>query len=203
MYRKYFKRTFDVAGALLGLMLTTPLLLVMAGALAVVNRGTPLFRQPRPGLDGKIFTILKFKTMNDRCDSEGRLLPAAARIHPLGRLLRSTSIDELPQMVNVLRGEMSFIGPRPLLTDYLPLYNAHQARRHEVRPGMTGLAQVSGRNALGWEERFDLDVRYVDGVSLRLDARIAALTIRKIFTREGVDADQQYTKPFEIVTVET
>ncbi len=198
MYRKYFKRPLDIAAAVAGLTLASPLLLAVAAALALVNRGTPLFRQLRPGRGGKLFTILKFKTMNDRRDTTGRLLPASQRVHPLGRLLRGTSIDELPQMVNVLLGQMSFVGPRPLLPEYLPLYDSRQARRHEVRPGMTGLAQVSGRNDLGWAERFELDVRYVDTLTLRLDTRIVLLTLRKIFTREGVDADQRHTTPFDI-----
>ncbi len=202
MYRNYFKRPLDLAGAITGLAVTSPLLIIVALALAIAHRGNPLFRQLRPGRGGRLFTILKFKTMNDRCDSTGRLLPAAQRIHPLGRLLRATSVDELPQMVNVLLGQMSFIGPRPLLPEYLTLYDARQARRHEVRPGMTGLAQVSGRNDLPWPERFELDVLYVDTLTLALDARIAALTLRKIFTREGVDPDQRQTIPFDITPLE-
>ncbi len=198
MYRKYVKRPLDIAASIVGLVLTSPLLIAVALALAVTHRGNPLFRQLRPGRGGRLFTILKFKTMNDRRDTQGRLLPAAQRIHPLGRLLRATSIDELPQMVNVLLGQMSFIGPRPLLPDYLPLYDARQARRHEVRPGMTGLAQVSGRNDLPWPRRFELDVLYVDTLTLALDTRITLLTLRKLFTREGVDPDQRHTTPFDI-----
>ncbi len=198
MYRNCFKRPLDIAASIAGLVLTSPLLVVVSLALAITHRGNPFFRQLRPGRGGRLFTILKFKTMNDRRDATGRLLPAAERIHPLGRLLRATSIDELPQMINVLLGEMSFIGPRPLLPDYLPLYDARQRRRHEVRPGMTGLAQVSGRNDLPWAERFELDLLYVDTLTLSLDTRIALLTLRKLFTGEGVDADQRHTTPFDI-----
>jgi lipopolysaccharide/colanic/teichoic acid biosynthesis glycosyltransferase len=198
MYRKFGKRTLDVAGAFVGLVATMPVMLAVAVALSIAGRGTPLFLQRRPGRHGKMFTMIKFKTMNDRRDAAGELLPAAERIHPLGRLLRATSIDELPQMFNVLRGEMSFIGPRPLLEEYLPLYDPRQARRHEVRPGMTGLAQVTGRNALSWEERFECDVRYVDGLSLRLDATIAARTILKLFRRGEIDPDLKNTIPFDV-----
>jgi lipopolysaccharide/colanic/teichoic acid biosynthesis glycosyltransferase len=194
MYRRFFKRTLDVAGAIAALAATLPVTLPLAVALSVANGGSPLFTQRRSGLRGEIFRIIKFKTMNDACDASGAPLPDNARTHRLGRWLRRTSLDELPQMLNVLRGEMSFIGPRPLLERYLPLYDATQARRHEVRPGMTGLAQTRGRNTIAWDERFALDVWYVDNLSFALDVRIAAMTIGRVLRREGVEAE---IEPFD------
>ncbi len=180
------KRAIDVIGAAAGLVL---LALPMAAiALAIrCSMGAPvLFRQRRPGLHGEPFTILKFRTMTDRRDAAGRLLPASERLTRLGRWLRRTSLDELPELWNVLRGDMSLVGPRPLLLEYLPLYSAEQARRHEVLPGITGWAQVNGRNAIGWEEKFRLDVWYVDHWSLRLDLKILWLTVLKVLRMEGV-----------------
>ncbi len=150
--------------------------------LAAVNRGSPLFRQPRPGLDGKVFTLIKFKTMHDRRDATGQPLPDAARLTIVGKLIRKTSLDELPQLWNVLTGDMSLIGPRPLLVEYLPLYNAEQKKRHAVRPGITGWAQVNGRNALSWEEKFKYDVYYVQHLSLSLDIKILISTFKKVLS---------------------
>ena len=189
------KRAFDVAAAAVGLVVLSP---VLAGvALAVRLRlGAPvLFRQERPGLHGRPFIMLKFRTMTDARDAAGRLLPDAERLTPLGRLLRSTSLDELPELWNVLRGDMSLVGPRPLLVRYLDRYTPEQARRHEVRPGLTGWAQVNGRNALTWEEKFALDVWYVDHASLALDLKILLLTLRRVLAREGISAAGEATMP--------
>lgn len=187
------KRLFDLIVAIVLLvLLCIPLLL-----LAVVIRlrlGSPvLFRQVRPGLHGRPFTMVKFRTMTDGRGPDGALLPDAQRLTPFGRMLRSTSLDELPELWNVLRGEMSLVGPRPLLMEYLPLYTPAQARRHEVRPGITGWAQVNGRNALSWEERFSLDVWYVDHRTFWLDLRILWLTVRKVLVRDGISAQGEAT----------
>ena len=180
------KRLLDVAAAAAGLVATGPVLLA-AMAVVRVRMGSPvLFRQQRPGLGGRPFEVLKLRTMRDAADRDGRPLPDAERLTRLGRLLRSTSVDELPQLWNVLRGDMSLVGPRPLLMEYLPLYSAEQARRHEVRPGITGWAQVNGRNAVSWDERFAMDVWYVDHRSLRLDLAILLRTLLKVVRREGV-----------------
>jgi lipopolysaccharide/colanic/teichoic acid biosynthesis glycosyltransferase len=182
LYRSFFKRVSDAALGLLGLVLLSPLMLLTA-ALVRVSLGSPvLFRQVRPGMGGKHFTILKFRTMRDVSASEGD----ACRLTPLGSLLRSTSCDELPELWNVLKGDMSLVGPRPLLTQYLERYTPEQARRHDVRPGITGLAQVSGRNALSWEEKFALDVEYVDRCSFSLDLTILALTFWKVIARKDI-----------------
>ena len=186
------KRAGDVAAASLGLIVSAPVQLIVAATVRA-RLGTPvLFRQPRPGRDGRVFTILKFRTMKDADPSRG-LVTDADRLTPFGRRLRSTSLDELPALWNVLRGDMSLVGPRPLLVEYLARYSPHQARRHEVRPGITGLAQVSGRNALTWEDRFDLDVEYVDRRSLALDLRILLMTITTVFKREGVTGEGSAT----------
>ncbi|HRI57441.1 MAG TPA: sugar transferase [Anaerolineae bacterium] len=193
MYRRFGKRLLDVALASAALLLLLPFI----GLLALLVRsrlGTPvLFRQRRPGLNGQIFTIYKFRTMTDARDEQGQLLPDAERLTSFGRFLRSSSLDELPELWNVLRGDMSLVGPRPLLIQYLPRYTLEQARRHEVRPGITGWAQVNGRNALSWEQKFSLDVWYVDHVSLWLDVKIIALTIWKIVRREGISQPGQAT----------
>ncbi len=193
MYRRFGKRLLDVALASAALLLLLPFI----GLLALLVRsrlGTPvLFRQRRPGLNGQIFTIYKFRTMTDARDGQGQLLPDAERLTPFGRFLRSSSLDELPELWNVLRGDMSLVGPRPLLIQYLPRYTPQQARRHEVRPGITGWAQVNGRNALSWEQKFALDVWYVDHVSFWLDAKIIALTVWKILNREGISQPGQAT----------
>lgn len=187
------KRSFDVAASGLGLLLLSPLL----GAVALLVRlrlGRPvLFRQRRPGLHGKPFMMYKFRTMTDDRDAEGGLLPDGERLTPFGRFLRSTSLDELPELFNVLKGEMSLVGPRPLLMAYLDRYTPHQARRHEVRPGITGWAQINGRNAISWEEKFDLDVWYVNNGTFLLDLRILALTVAKVLRREGISGEGQAT----------
>jgi lipopolysaccharide/colanic/teichoic acid biosynthesis glycosyltransferase len=198
MYRVFVKRVFDFILALTGLLIISPVFIVFFIALAIANEGKPFFLQRRPGKNGKIFTIIKFKTMNDKTDSEGNLLSDAERLTAVGSFVRKTSIDEIPQLINVLIGDMALIGPRPLLVQYLPLYDEHQARRHEVRPGITGWAQINGRNAISWEEKFNLDVWYVDHVSLMLDLKIIFLTIKKVFIREGISADGHVTiEPFK------
>ena len=193
MHRRFGKRLLDVALASAALLLLLPFI----GLLALLVRsrlGTPvLFRQRRPGLNGQIFTIYKFRTMTDARDEQGQLLPDAERLTSFGRFLRSSSLDELPELWNVLRGEMSLVGPRPLLIQYLSRYTPQQARRHEVRPGITGWAQVNGRNALSWEQKFSLDVWYVDNVSLWLDLRIGLLTVWKTLRREGINQTGQAT----------
>ncbi len=189
------KRLADVVIAGFGLILLSP----VVGLLALLVRfflGSPvLFRQIRPGLGGEPFELVKFRSMTDRCDQNGDLLPDAERLTNFGTFLRSTSLDELPELWNVVRGEMSLVGPRPLLVAYLPLYSPVQARRHEIRPGLTGLAQVRGRNDLSWEEKFDLDVWYVDNHDSRLDWAILIWTIKSVFTRSGVSADGSATMP--------
>ncbi|RKE82871.1 sugar transferase [Chryseobacterium sp. AG363] len=198
MYRVFVKRVFDFILALTGLLIISPIFIVFFVALAIANEGKPFFLQRRPGKNGKIFTIIKFKTMNDKTDSDGNLLSDAERLTTVGSFVRKTSIDEIPQLINVLIGDMALIGPRPLLVQYLPLYDEHQARRHEVRPGITGWAQINGRNAISWEEKFNLDVWYVDHVSFMLDLRIIFLTIKKVFIREGISADGHVTiEPFK------
>ena len=174
------------------------MLLIIAIILCFANNGKCLFfLQERPGRHGKIFKVIKFKTMTDERDAEGNLLPDDKRLTKVGKFVRSTSIDELPQLINVLKGDMSFIGPRPLLPQYLPLYNKEQARRHEVRPGITGWAQVNGRNAISWTRKFELDVWYVDHCSFLLDLKIIVLTIKKVFVREGISSDTSVTmEPF-------
>lgn len=187
------KRLIDVLIAFSGLLFLAPLMVVLA-ALIRLQMGSPvIFRQTRPGLGGRPFRMLKFRTMRDVFDTQGHSLPDDQRITRLGSFLRSTSLDELPELWNVLKGDMSLVGPRPLLTEYLPLYSAEQARRHEVRPGITGWAQVNGRNALSWDERFRLDVWYVDNCSLWLDIRILLMTIRKVLAREGISAEGEVT----------
>jgi len=187
------KRALDLSATVLGLLAMSPLLLVLA--LMVRTRlGSPvLFRQTRPGLNGKPFLMYKFRTMTDERDESGELLPDARRLTRFGGFLRSSSLDELPELLNVLKGEMSLVGPRPLLMEYLPLYSAEQARRHEVPPGITGWAQVNGRNAIGWDEKFKLDLWYVEHRSLALDLRILWLTVAKVFQREGISQQGQAT----------
>ncbi len=182
----FSKRLFDFSLAAFALLLLWPLLLLTA-LLVAIYHGTPvLFRQQRPGYQGKLFYISKFRTMSNARNKAGNLLPDAERLTPLGRFLRSSSIDELPELFNILQGEMSFVGPRPLLTQYLPRYSPEQARRHNVLPGITGWAQINGRNAIGWDEKFKLDVWYVDNWSFWLDLKIILLTFGKVFKREGI-----------------
>ena len=187
------KRTFDLTVALLALALLSPLLGLIALAVRLTLGAPVLFRQVRPGLHGQPFTIYKFRTMTGARDAQGNLLPDAERLTPFGRFLRSTSLDELPELFNVLKGEMSLVGPRPLLMQYLDRYTPEQMRRHEVRPGITGWAQVNGRNAITWEQKFALDVWYVDHSSLWLDLKIILLTVCKILTREGISQPGQAT----------
>lgn len=180
------KRLLDIVAAGLGLLVLSPLLLFIAWRIRATMGSPVLFKQQRPGLHGKPFTMLKFRTMRDALDHDGNPLPDAKRITKLGRFLRSSSLDELPELWNVLKGDMSLVGPRPLLMEYLPLYNARQTRRHEVRPGITGWAQVNGRNAISWEEKFDLDVWYVDNQSIFLDIKILCLTVARVASRQGI-----------------
>lgn len=194
MYRKYIKRPMDVILSLIAVICLSPIWLITA-LLVRINLGSPiLFRQPRPGKDEKIFNMYKFRSMNDTRDENGELLPDEVRLTRFGRLLRKTSLDELPELVCILKGDMSIVGPRPLLVKYLPLYNEHQRRRHEVRLGLSGLAQVSGRNAISWEEKFDLDVTYVDNITFIGDVKIILLTLWKAFAKkEGISAEGQAT----------
>ena len=194
MYRHFFKRFFDFWISLILLLLISPLLLVVILWLYFANKGAGVFfLQERPGKGGKIFEVIKFKTMTDGRDEDGDLLPDAERLTRVGRFIRSTSLDELPQLVNVLKGDMALIGPRPLLPEYLALYSPEQARRHEVRPGITGWAQVNGRNTISWQQKFELDVWYVDHLSFSLDLRILFLTVGKVFRREGISSDTSVT----------
>ena len=194
IYRDYIKRWLDFVIALVALLCLSPILLVVTVWLHFANKGAgAYFFQERPGLHGKIFKIVKFKTMTDERDAEGNLLPDAQRLTRVGRLVRSTSIDELPQLWNVLKGDMALIGPRPLRTHYLPLYSAEQVRRHDVRPGITGWAQCHGRNAISWTEKFKLDVWYVDHVSLKTDLSILLTTIKKVIKREDISLEGQAT----------
>ena len=190
MYKHYIKRFLDFWVALAALIVISPLLLVVAVWLHFANKGAGVFfTQERPGKDGRIFRVYKFKTMTDERDSEGRLLPDAQRLTPVGRFVRSTSIDELPQLVNVLKGDMSLIGPRPLLPEYLPLYSPDHRRRHEVRPGISGWAQCHGRNNISWKEKLDYDVWYVDHLSLWTDLKVIAITVKKVLKREDVNTE--------------
>lgn len=194
LYRDYIKRWLGFLIALVALICLSPLLIVVTIWLHFANKGAgAFFFQERPGKDAKIFKIIKFKTMTDERDSSGKLLPDAQRLTRVGRFVRSTSIDELPQLINVLIGDMALIGPRPLLVEYLPLYSPQQARRHDVRPGITGWAQCHGRNALSWQEKFKLDVWYVDHCSFLTDMKVIATTIRKVIVREGISQEGQVT----------
>lgn len=197
MYKHFFKRLIDFLIVLNVLLIIWPILLIIIIWLHFANKGAGVFfTQERPGKGGKIFKVIKFKTMTDERDADGNLLPDADRLTNVGRFVRSTSIDELPQLINVLKGDMALIGPRPLLVQYLPLYSKEQARRHDVRPGITGWAQVNGRNAISWTKKFELDVWYVDHCSFWLDVKIIFLTIKKVFVREGISQEGQATMDF-------
>lgn len=197
MYKHFFKRLIDFIWVLCVLLVIWPILLVITVWLHFANKGAgAFFTQDRPGKNGKIFKVIKYKTMTDERDAEGNLLPDAERLTKVGRFVRSTSIDELPQLINVLKGDMALIGPRPLLPQYLPLYSPEQARRHEVRPGITGWAQINGRNAISWTKKFEYDVWYVDHCSFLLDLKIVFLTIKKVFIREGISQEGQATMEF-------
>lgn len=189
------KRFMDIIGAFAGLILGAPILLGVAAGVRVLIGAPVFFTQIRPGLEGKPFRMVKFRTMSDARGFDGELLSDAERLLPFGRFLRSTSLDELPELWNVLKGEMSLVGPRPLLMDYLELYSSQQARRHKVRPGVTGWAQVNGRNALSWEEKLSLDVWYVDNRSIWLDLKIVFLTVKKVLLRDGINAPGEVTMP--------
>ncbi|WP_106911511.1 sugar transferase [Plesiomonas shigelloides] len=187
------KRLFDLLASFFGLLVLSPLIVIIAWKIRK-NLGAPvLFRQTRPGLNGQPFEMVKFRTMKDAVDANGNPLPDSERMTPFGNKLRNSSLDELPELWNVLKGEMSLVGPRPLLMQYLPLYSKEQARRHEVRPGLTGWAQINGRNAISWEEKFKLDVWYVDNRSFWLDLRILLLTVKKVFVKEGISANGHVT----------
>ena len=208
MYRHFFKRFFDFWIALIALICISPILLIVGICLYIANgKGSPslegggwgrlLFFQERPGKGGKIFKVIKFKTMTDERDANGELLPDADRLTKVGRFVRSTSIDELPQLINVLKGDMALIGPRPLLVQYLPLYSKEQARRHDVRPGISGWAQCQGRNAISWKQKFEYDVWYVDHLSLMTDLKVIWITVQKVLQRDGINEEGQATKePF-------
>lgn len=193
MYKNYLKHLFDFTAALVSLLLLSPIFLVVTIGLSFANQGKPFFLQTRPGKNGTTFTIIKFKTMNDKKDAAGNLLSDAERLTKIGALVRKTSLDEIPQLINVLKGDMSLIGPRPLLIEYLPLYSEVQRRRHEVRPGITGWAQINGRNAIRWQQKFEYDVWYVNNMSFLLDIKILFLTVKKVFVREGISQDGQVT----------
>lgn len=190
---KVLKPYIDFVGALILLICSLPIFLILTLCLIVANNGKPFFSQRRPGKNGKIFRITKFKTMNDKVDSEGILLLDDKRLTKVGSFIRKTSLDEIPQLLNVLMGDMSLIGPRPLLPEYLPLYNDFQKQRHDVKPGITGWAQINGRNAISWEEKFKFDVYYVKNISFLLDLKIVFLTVEKVFKSEGINANNVAT----------
>lgn len=188
MYKSIIKPCFDFIIALLAFVILSPIFIVVVILLFIANNGKPFFFQRRPGLHEKIFKVIKFKTMKDKKDKNGNLLPDSERITALGQFIRKTSLDEIPQLLNVIKGDMSLVGPRPLLVEYLPLYNKQQKKRHDVKPGITGWAQINGRNAISWEKKFDLDVWYVDHLSFALDIKIFFLTIKKVFISEGISS---------------
>jgi lipopolysaccharide/colanic/teichoic acid biosynthesis glycosyltransferase len=195
VYKKYLKRIFDFTIAFIVFFSLLPIFVFVIVGLCIVNQGKPFFYQLRPGKNDQLFKIIKFKTMNDRRDNKGNLLPDEQRLTKIGQLVRKTSLDELPQLINVLKGDMSLIGPRPLLPEYLPLYDKIQMRRHDVKPGITGLAQVNGRNSISWQQKFEYDVWYVDNFSFLLDIKILLLTIKKVFFREGISSEGHVTMP--------
>ena len=193
MYKIFIKFVLDFFIALVGLIVLMPVLFIVLILLFFANEGKPFFLQSRPGKNGSIFKIIKFKTMNDKKDKAGNLLSDGERLTKIGSFVRRTSLDEIPQLFNVIKGDMSLIGPRPLLPEYLPLYNEVQKRRHEVRPGITGWAQVNGRNAISWDQKFEYDVWYVEHISFALDIKIFFLTLKKVFIREGINMEGQVT----------
>lgn len=197
MYNNYIKRLLDFTIALIGIICLSPIFILVTIGLYFANQGKPFFFQARPGLNEKIFNIIKFKTMNDKADNNGNLLSDAERLTPIGAFVRKTSLDEIPQLINVLKGEMSIIGPRPLLPQYLSLYSTEQKKRHLVRPGITGWAQVNGRNAISWNKKFELDVWYVENISLKTDIKVFFTTFKKVFKSEGISQEGQVTiEPF-------
>lgn len=196
MYAKYIKRPFDFFLSLCAIIVLSPILLVLTVIGAIAMKGNPFFTQQRPGKNEKIFKLIKFRTMTCEKDKEGNLLPDEKRLTKYGKFLRSTSLDELPELFNILKGDMAVIGPRPLLVQYLPLYNARQKRRHEVRPGLSGLAQVNGRNSLTWEQKFEDDIRYVENITFIGDIKIIFTTFLKVFKREGISQENNATMEF-------
>jgi undecaprenyl phosphate N,N'-diacetylbacillosamine 1-phosphate transferase len=193
MYPRYFKPLFDTFLSFVVLALLSPVILIIIVLLYLSNGGTPFFVQERPGKDSKVFKLVKFRTMNEKRDHKGELLPDNERLTSFGRFIRKTSLDELLQLINVIKGDMSIVGPRPLLVEYLGLYSPEQARRHEVKPGITGWAQINGRNAISWDEKFRLDVWYVDNLSFSLDIKILFLTVRKVFGSENINTSESTT----------
>lgn len=190
---KYIKRFFDIVSSLIALVVLSPLLVLLIIVGAFVMKGNPFFTQQRPGKNERIFKLIKFRTMTNAKDKEGNLLPDADRLTKYGEFLRNTSLDELPELFNIIKGDMSVIGPRPLLVKYLPRYNEHQHRRHEVRPGLSGWAQVNGRNTVSWEDKFNMDVEYVDNYSLIMDIKILIMTVKNVLKREGISSDTSAT----------
>ena len=193
MYKNNIKTIIDILIAVLGFIFLSPIFLFLVFFLIFANKGKPFFIQKRPGKNEKIFNVLKFKTMNDKKDMNGNLLPDEKRLTRIGKFIRKTSLDEIPQLLNVIKGDMSLIGPRPLLPEYIKLYSKFQKRRHEVKPGITGWAQVNGRNAISWEQKFKFDVWYVDNISFLLDVKIIILTIKKVFKSEGISSESSVT----------
>jgi len=193
MYKYFFKVLIDLIASLLGFIILSPIFVIVILLLLIFNDGNVFFFQRRPGLNGKIFKVIKFKTMNDKRDKSGELLPDAVRLTPLGKFIRKTSLDEIPQLLNIIKGDMSLVGPRPLLVEYLPLYNDAQKKRHDVRPGITGWAQVNGRNAISWKQKFEYDIWYIENMSFMLDIKILFLTVGKIFKSEGINSSTSAT----------
>lgn len=195
MYKDFFKRVLDITIAVLILIFSFPILISAVLLLFIANSGKPFFTQQRPGKRGKIFTIIKLKTMNDRKGNNGQLLEDVDRLTNIGKFIRKTSVDEIPQLLNVIKGDMSLVGPRPLLVEYLPFYNSIQQQRHEVRPGITGWAQVNGRNAINWDEKLEYDIWYVNNYDFKLDIKILLMTVKKVFRPEGITAEGHATMP--------
>ena len=195
MYKNLFKRLIDIVVSFLGILFFLPLLMVITIILCITNRGKPFFLQRRPGKNGKIFKLIKFKSMTDKTDHLGKLLPYEDRVTKVGLFIRRTSLDELPQIINILKGDMSIVGPRPLLEEYLHLYNNYQKRRHDVRPGLSGWAQVNGRNSITWHQKFELDVWYVDNVSFKLDFLVFIKTFKNTFLKEGINKSETVNMP--------
>jgi undecaprenyl phosphate N,N'-diacetylbacillosamine 1-phosphate transferase len=193
MYKTFFKRILDFSAALFGFMLLSPIFVFVMIGLFIANNGNPFFFQVRPGKNERLFKIIKFKTMNDKKDKEGNLLADSERLTKIGAFVRKTSLDEIPQLLNVLKGDMSLIGPRPLLVQYLPLYNETQKQRHNIRPGITGWAQINGRNAISWNQKFEYDVWYVNNCNFLLDVKILILTVKKVFISEGISQEGEVT----------
>ncbi len=193
MYAKYMKRILDFIISLCAVIVLSPLLLVLIILGTIFMRGNPFFVQKRPGKDEKIFKLIKFRTMDNRKDKDGKLLPDEVRLNGYGKFLRSTSLDELPELFNIIKGDMAIVGPRPLLVQYLPLYNDKQKRRHEVLPGLTGWAQVNGRNSISWTERFELDIEYVDNIAFKKDIQIIIMTVRSVFLQKGISSETSAT----------